>query len=437
MWSVMISQPRPRATRRACGTLFSCLFLPVLLGCSAGGERGRGDIDALSALVAVEDLRIGDAEDPDRGFSRIGGVDVDRDGQLFVFEMMDQQIRVYDPTGALVRAFGREGDGPGEFRRVDRFGVAGDTLWVSDSGLRRLTLFDRTGNVLSTAPLRGVSVNLQNPRLSGTVLPRALRPDGLFTSDMFWFTGRRDPTPTGIGENDTVMVPRVLFDGNAMPVDTVGWYPRPPTEGVSQWVELKGTRYYVPSAPRDDVLRVMMDDGGYYLSRPFPTSAEPATFVVTRVAESGDTMFERRFSYTPVRYGSAVLDTVAWESARIPGGMYNPATGPDPTPEGLDINVVQQTIRDAMHWPEFQIPVDFGFVGDDGTLWLRREDDGGPDYRYMVLDANAEPRGLLDLPRGLRVRWVSADRFWVQETDELGVPWLVRYRYGEALTGTR
>lgn len=40
--------------------------------------------------------------------------------------------------------------------------------------------------------------------------------------------------------------------------------------------------------------------------------------------------------------------------------------------------------------------------------------------------------GVVELPRGLRPMWAGGGELLAVETDELGVPWLVRYRIGEA-----
>jgi hypothetical protein len=232
MWTLTTPRWPSTASRRTSGAVFACVVLTAALACSRSDRPGTGDVDAFPALTAAEDLRIGDVDDPDLGFSRIGGVDVDRDGQVFVYEAMDRQIRVYDSEGRPVRRIGRQGEGPGEFGWVARLGVVGDTVWVCDA------------------------------------------------------------------------------------------------------------------------------------------------------------------------------------------------------PEGININVVQRTIRQAMDWPEFQLPVDSAPSGHDGTLWLRLSDDGGPALRYLVLDGDGNARGVFVVPRRFQVRWISGDEFWAVDTDELGVPWLVRFRYG-------
>jgi hypothetical protein len=380
-------------------------------------------------LTTVETLRIGDIEDPDLGFSRIGNVVVDRDRQIFVFELMDKNIRVYSPDGELLRRIGGPGEGPGEFGFAASIGVTGDTLWALESFARRMVLFDRLGTLLSSRRFQGVSVALQGGNMTGWVMPRALRSDGMFTGHMSMISSRRDAEPSGVGVNDTVSVPRVLFDVSGTVVDTLGWDSRPPRETRDmEWVEMGPTRYPVPTPPTTDPLEVLPSDGFWRVTRALATQEEEAAFNVTRLRENGDTVFSRDYRYTPVGYSEATLDTIAWRSARVPGGSYSPVTGPRPTPQGVDINAVHQNLRNRMDFPELQPPVLEGIGGEDGTLWLRREDTGAEHYRWLILAPDGTPRGNLDLPRSWRIRWVSADEFIAVENDELDIPWLLRFR---------
>ncbi len=55
------------------------------------------------------------------------------DGRLLVADGGSQQLRVYDPAGAFVRALGGEGDGPGEFRALWTLAhLPGDTIVAID-----------------------------------------------------------------------------------------------------------------------------------------------------------------------------------------------------------------------------------------------------------------------------------------------------------------
>lgn len=93
-----------------------------------------------------------------------------RDGDLLVLDAAGGRVLRYDATGSFVRAYGREGQGPGEITRPQALDVARDTVWVLESNGRRITGYPldggegRTdarvvslpGNLIPVAPLRVV-----------------------------------------------------------------------------------------------------------------------------------------------------------------------------------------------------------------------------------------------------------------------------------------
>jgi hypothetical protein len=399
------------------------------LGAACSDAAGSGELnaDAQPRLVITEVQRVGDADDPDVGFSRVFFADVDRDGQLYVFESQDMQIRVYDTAGRLVSRIGRSGEGPGEFSSPSRFGVVGDTVWVVEAFSRRLHLFNRAGAILSTTLFQPVQVGLHND-LMGDVMPNRMREDGRFVGDLMMFRASRDMPASGVGPNDTVRVPRVLFDATGAVLDTVGWDLRaPPPDGSFDLFQVGSQRYRTPSPPSDQRVSIPLADGRIFVDPAHATSADVAIFSVTRVALTGDTVYRREYHYEPVRYPAAVLDTFAWRSARTPGGFTVPGVAPA-MQDAADAKAAYDAIRSRMSFPEFQPPVQQSVVGADGGLLLRREEDGAPTYRWLVLDANGMPRGEIELPRQARVGWSRGDDLWVIEPDEFDVPWLVRYR---------
>jgi hypothetical protein len=401
----------------------------LFCGCASESPGGRdNDADAAALLVLEEDLRIGSVADPDLGFSAVYQVDVDRDGQIYAFEAQDVEIRVFSPEGRLLRRIGRQGEGPGEFDRLERFGVAGDTIWVLDGGLRRLTLFSRDGTVLDTKPSPEVLVPLHRNQ-TGHVRPAVMREDGLFASDMRMFSGRRGVT-TAVEAGDTVQVPRVLFSLAGEIVDTVGFEPRPAPEPSSrEWIQFGSQRYSKPRPPSDRPLSVTTGDGRIWVDRAIATTADAAVFSVTRLDFAADTIYSRQLRYQPARYSETFLDTIAWRSARIPGGGYRIVGGtpqiPPLNPDSLDLFRV---IRASLEFPEFQPPVQSHYLSDDGQLWLGREDNGGANHRWLLLDENGQIRGQTELPRRAYIGWHRGDTFIAIELDDDDVPWLVRYR---------
>jgi len=77
----------------------------------------------------------------------------DRDGNIYVEDEGDMSIVMFDAEGKFQRRFGREGHGPGEFRRMDLPRIAGDLLYVFDSRQNRITRFRRSGELVDVLPV--------------------------------------------------------------------------------------------------------------------------------------------------------------------------------------------------------------------------------------------------------------------------------------------
>ncbi len=70
-------------------------------------------------------------------------------GSLYVLEPDDTGVKVYSGSGIFERAFGRKGRGPAEFDVPSDMDILGDSLYVADSGNRRVQVLDKTGLYLS------------------------------------------------------------------------------------------------------------------------------------------------------------------------------------------------------------------------------------------------------------------------------------------------
>lgn len=71
-------------------------------------------------------LRLGSDEEGPELFGAITDVEVDPNGNLVVFDMSTQEIRLFDARGTYMGGFGGLGDGPMEFRDAARLNVLGD-----------------------------------------------------------------------------------------------------------------------------------------------------------------------------------------------------------------------------------------------------------------------------------------------------------------------
>src|SRR5208283_2978227 len=61
------------------------------------------------------------------------GVAVDKDGNLFVTDTLNDRVEIFDADGNFIGQFGKNGDGPGYFARPKGIAVDGDGhIWVAD-----------------------------------------------------------------------------------------------------------------------------------------------------------------------------------------------------------------------------------------------------------------------------------------------------------------
>jgi hypothetical protein len=109
--------------------------------------------------VLREDLIIGEESDKeDHWFSYLNYLAVDAAGNIYTLDPKDIRIRVFDPQGKLLRAFGRNGQGPGEFQGPGYIVITPKgKLFVSDVLNQRLTYMTLEGELdkvisLSTLP---------------------------------------------------------------------------------------------------------------------------------------------------------------------------------------------------------------------------------------------------------------------------------------------
>ncbi len=196
-------------TRRRCAGA-ACILAAVSWGCGdgspgastvqvrdsagvriveSGAARWRAGEGWRVSAEPTLSLGEGGADAPD--FSRIVGVYRLAGGGLAVVDGGTDQVHAFDPGGALVGSWGREGDGPGEFRRMRAAGARGDTVWVYDAGTRRITFVGaRSGGGFRVAPL---SVGGGGMGAAGWLDDGSL----VFVSDMLYTSVPADRPPAG------------------------------------------------------------------------------------------------------------------------------------------------------------------------------------------------------------------------------------------------
>jgi hypothetical protein len=394
----------------------SVLLLSFLAACSEAGPPPAdpgGAIHAgeLPVIELTEDLRIGDRDDPDAGFTRVAAVVSLPDGRLVVGEAEARELRFFDSAGGLLHTVGGRGEGPGEFELLGALGVVGDTLWVRDPSNLRFTLFTLEGEPLTTIPMRALELDQPAPGVIVTAEPWSLRADGLLEGRV------RVRNMAGPPETLTGSAPILLFDAEGLVVDTLGF---------REWRVEAGMRIGgqpVPPLPPpfpEDPLHLELGEGAAArVERPTAAAGDEGAFTVTGLGGMGDTLFHRRVRYAPVPVPEAVRDSI-----------LDTRTGALTMILQESEAAIRQELASVLPLPDFHSPVSEARVGGDGSLWLRRENDGSEVRRWVVLNEDGTPRGKVHIPARGELHWSDGTHAWVVEPDEFEVPWVVRYRLG-------
>lgn len=378
--------------------------------CHAGGARaGRAAafLDSLPHWPVEQVARI----DGNRAqLSPISWMGQAPDGTLAVIQPDEQDVRFFDASGEGVGRFGRQGNGPGEFERLVRGGWVGDTLWVSDARLDRVTLIASGRTLVRVLP----------PLLSLHDAP----------GDTISYPSFEGIFPYAVYPGDTMLVdaygsasdPRYAAAyGGGTPYLRVG--PRGAIEKLVAVPDMAGSTviihrpdggesaYRIPFYPRPR--EAVAPDGSRVAS--VVTSlgnGRSGTYTVRESDERGRKLFERSFPFDGVRIPGHVADSVIEALAardRQPGGS----------------RVWRTQVRGRI--PPVYPPVEGLLLDTRGRTWigLRRTGQGMP---WLVLDPAGEPTAVVVLPAGARLSAVARDRLWAIETDSLGVPSILGYR---------
>lgn len=398
-------------------------YLAIALQIGLAACDPQKDVAALETPhgTAEEELRIGAVDDPDLAFSSVVALEVGHDGDIYSLHPEERMLRHWSASGELIGTIGREGDGPGEFRMPRTLGWSGDSLWVVDSSLTRISFFDAAGRYVGalspTVDLGSVDLNEQG------VYPA--RPVGMLgDGSIYGETSPAAPAAHGV----PIRLHHVRMGPDGATLDTIF--------GVAYGRELNltltfdaGMRYGSPQPFTDRPLITLARDGRslLVLERRADDADGGNAFHLLRLGLSGDTIDSRAYPYRPV---AIPRDTIERELQQRVERVNEVTQG-----MGISLSQIQTMVRDAMYIPDAYPPVGHLVAGRDGTVWLSRQPQGSTGTEWLVLDAQGEPIGRVELPRALTLMAAERSRVWGIERDEYDVDYIVRYRVRFATGG--
>ena len=112
------------------------------------------------------------------------GVAVDKDGNVYITDTLNDRVEIFDADGVFISTFGKAGDGAGYFARPKGIAVDSDGhIWVADAMQDRLQVFNKEGQLLTYIgmghgelpgqfkALTGVAIDKQNRVFTTEQLP--------------------------------------------------------------------------------------------------------------------------------------------------------------------------------------------------------------------------------------------------------------------------
>lgn len=333
----------------------------------------------LDTLVAVGSIGGMGEPSPDE-FGHLTSVVPDPDHNLWVADAQHSEVRVFDGSGALVRQFGREGQGPGEFLSIYSLGWVGDRLLVLDLGNGRVGVLDQEGKWLETRPAPG--------RVTGS--PALLR---------FYPTTDTSATQWSL----------VASDAGTARV----WIEHGPDSVLNEWTQLP------VEAPAPTGVRCDRPDGGIsFFEIPFGgqvfqlPARDKTAFIgwsrdyrIARVDSSGDTLrlIERLRPDEPITDDEWLAGSAEFRDFRDewPGAQCSPSD---------------------LQRPPFKAAFHNMLIAPDGALWVEVHSGGGTEWEIFGPDGalvatlpgfEYDPRVAPHIQFGA-LAWVTRDSLGVQ-----------------------
>ena len=129
-------------------------FLLLTAGFVFAGACENARESEVAGWSLEEDLRL--TATPEQEFGRVGAVAADADDNIYVLDVIAQQVYVFDSLGTYSHSIGRQGEGPGELSDARGVGVdAGNRIWIPDMTRRRVSVFERDGAFVASIPRHG------------------------------------------------------------------------------------------------------------------------------------------------------------------------------------------------------------------------------------------------------------------------------------------
>jgi hypothetical protein len=350
-------------------------------------------LDATPRWAVDSSARVTMASPDSTGFVYVSAAYWVSGGRVVVADARQARLQLYDASGRHLRTIGREGDGPGEFRRIMTVSAWGDTLGVWDLSARRFSLLMVDSGFRRLLPTPQAPSDYDTPREAWIM--------GGARVLTYWL-GAQQPTPLPQG----MRIRKWQFTGHLALSDTAArtLAVTPTFNGVySGQVERGDARQLFSNLPF-----VALGEGG--------------------VAYGSGETFE-------VRIADRDLGTrriVRWSLADEPLGDAEVAAARERLIASMPPGAPRERIDEAVNTivapellPKVRPAISRALWDEEGRLWVGRFDAPtrglAESSDWVVLDTTLQPIGRVRLPERARLEDIRGDDLLLSVRDSLDV----------------
>lgn len=348
-------------------------------------------------------VQIGHREDDDPRYDlvRVSGGSLLHGREVAVVASGSREIRLYSASGEWQRTIGRQGDGPGEFRSPQGPAArSGDTLFIPDGQLGRLTAVSTSGAYLTAWPYLSVEG-------AGRIFPSHRLADGSWVSYGSVPRSPREIPAEGLSRR-ALQYFRLASDLSAI-LDTLG---QPP--GSEQFLHVERVGGVIR------MVRPMLPP----LGRSSPATAAGDRFIW------GDNAFPELRIYAP---DGRLTSLLRWDAPAIPvdaaliDRLRQAAIArADGRPQSIETAEIQFAIPS----PASVVPYFSSVrVDADGAIWVQEYLILQTDpVTFRIFHPDGQYLGRLALPPRHRVLDIGVDRILTVWQDDDDLEYLRVYR---------
>jgi hypothetical protein len=390
-----------RARGAARGSCTPSITAVCLLALTAGSGFAQERVASCTLEPIVE---IGDLDGPN-ALSAVTSLVVSRDGQTVSFaQPQEHRVRVHSSTtGQFLMSLGRRGSGPGEYQAIHRLSLRHDTLVVADKLQQRLVFFGPQGDHLRTQQIASAPLAQTRRPAAGI----AMTPEG-----GVWGESLLNINMVANQVVSTAPVVRLEVDGTLRHIVA-----DLPVAGSFSAAAYGGSvSVFAQPLARWSLREIAQDGSALVVVRASPSGrdGQERSFTVTRLRSTADTVYHREFRYTGIQLSQAQRDSIL----RAYAVNFR---------RGTTAEQALRVAREFVAIPETQPPVSAIVVGNDGRVWLRREEISAP-HLWLVLAPDGTIEGTCRIDRDMRILAATRDQLWAVRTGPLGVPSVVGFR---------